>query len=342
MKLKIAVLSTISWRTPPRKYGSYEYIASLVTEELVKRGHEVTLFATGDSKTRAKLCWACSRPLNEDKTLDGKVFEYLHISSVFEKASSFNIIHNHYGPYPLVFSSFVKTPILTTVHGFVPAKTPLYEKYNSPLVAISNADRALCSGLNWVATVYHGIPVKEFPFNNKPSDYLLYLGRIAKERGVDLAITLARETGRKLVLAGPLPNHEKDYYRKEIKPHVDDKRILYLGEVSFSKRLELLGDALAFVYLNRRPEGFGIGLIEAQACGTPIIGFNRGSVPEVVKNGKTGFVVETLKEAIEAIEKISAISRINCRRYVEKNFTVEKMVDNYERVYEKILMENND
>lgn len=337
MRLKIGAVSTISWRTPPKKYGSYEYIASLVAEELVRRGHQVTLFATGDSQTVGKLSWVCPRPLLADKTLDAKVYEYLHLASVSEKASSFDIIHNHYGPYLLAFSPFIKTPILTTVHGVVPSKVPLYQKYPTPLVAISQAEKALAPNLNWVGVVYHGIPVGQFPFSDRAGDYLLYLGRIAEERGVDLVISLAREAGKKLILAGLLPSHEKDFFQTKIEPKIDGKEIQYLGEVSFSEKLGLLKNALAFVHLNRRPEGLGIGLVEAQACGTPVIGFNRGSVPEVVKDGGTGFVVENLDEAGEAVKRVNRLSRSGCRRWVEKNFTVEKMVDGYERLYNQLL-----
>lgn len=334
--MKVAILSPIHWRTPPRKYGPWELIASYIAEGMTKKGHDVTLYATGDSETAGKLRWICPNPLMEDTTLEPKVYQYLHSALPFEEADQFDIIHNHYDVYPLVFSKIIRTPVVTTMHGFSsPQAAEIARRYsNTHLVSISYADRQQVPDLNWVANIYHGVPIDLYEFNNNPSDYFLYLGRITPDKGVHLSVKLAKKLGIKLKIAGLMENQQ--YYDQEIKPFIGEK-IEFLGEVDNKTKNELLKNALGFLHLNTYPEGFGLTLVESMVCGTPVIGMNKGSISEVVENGKTGYVIENLEQAGEAIRKIENIDRKNCRLRVEENFTVEKMVNEYEKVYKKIL-----
>lgn len=336
--MRIAILAPIHWRTPPRRYGGYEIIASHIAEGMVKMGHSVTLYATEDSLTSGKLRSVCPRPLEEDRTLEGKVFQYLHSALPFEEADEFDIIHNHYDAYPLVFSKLVKTPVVTTIHGFTNSSvTKIYEKYeNTHYVSISYADRKNGPKMNWTANIYHGIPVEEYVFENSPQDYFCFLGRICADKGIHLSIQIARKLGIKLKLAGLIPNDSKDYFEKEVKPYLSST-IEYLGEISNEEKKTLLQNAQCLLHLNTYPEGFGIPLIEAMACGTPVIGMNNGSIPEVVEDGRTGYVVDTVTEAEHAIKKISSISRKSCRKRVETFFSVERMLTDYERVYTNII-----
>ncbi|MDP1884626.1 MAG: glycosyltransferase family 4 protein [Candidatus Moranbacteria bacterium] len=336
--MKIAILSPIHWRTPPTKYGPWELIASNIAEGMVKLGHSVTLYATGDSETTARLKWVCPKPIMEDSDLEPKVYQYLHTASVFEDADQYDIIHNHYDAYPLVFSKLVKTPVVTTIHGFSsPQVNQIYEKYsNTYYVSISYADRKHAPNLNYIANIYHGIPVNDYPYNGKPDNYFCFIGRISPDKGVHNAIKLAKKLNVNLKIAGLTAPENKEYFEKEIKPHLNYK-IQYLGLVEEKEKKTLLKNAYGFLHLNTYPEGFGLTLIEAMACGTPVIGMELGSISEVIDDRKTGFVVKNLKEAESAMKNIGSISRENCRERVEKNFTVEQMVDNYEKVYQKIL-----
>jgi glycosyltransferase involved in cell wall biosynthesis len=336
--MRIAILSPIHWRTPPEKYGPWELIASYIAEGMVKAGHTVTLYATGDSKTTARLKWVCPEPLMEDSNLEPKVYQYLHTASIFEDADQYDIIHNNYDAYPLVFSKLIKTPVVTTIHGFSsPQVNQIYEKYsNTHYVSISYADRKHMPNLNYIANVYHGIPVNKYPFNNKPDNYFCFIGRISPDKGVHNAIKLARKLDVNFKIAGLIAPENIEYFEKEIKPYLNSK-IQYLGLVEEEEKKSLLKNACGFIHLNTYPEGFGLTLIEAMACGTPVIGMKLGSIPEVIDDRKTGFVVKDLIEAESAMKNIDLISREDCRKRVEKNFTVEKMVKNYEKVYKKIL-----
>lgn len=334
--MKIAMLSPIAWRTPPRHYGPWERVVSLLTEGLVAKGIDVTLFATGDSITRAKLCAVCKRGYEEDKEINPKVWECLHISEVFEKAHEFDLIHNHFDFLPLTYSGLVATPVLTTIHGFSsPQILPVYEKYNGRTyyVAISNADRA--PGLDYIATIHHGIDIENFTFNENPEDYLLFFGRIHHDKGAREAIEIARLTGKKLIIAGII--QDENYYRENVMPFLDREQIKYIGSVGPDRRNRLLGGALALLHPINFNEPFGLSVIEAMACGTPVIAFNRGSMPELIIDGETGFLVSTIEEAVEAVAKIKTINRLRCRQRVEKNFTAEVMVDRYIEVYRTIL-----
>jgi glycosyltransferase involved in cell wall biosynthesis len=312
---------------------------------MVKKGHEVTLYATGDSQTLGRLRWICPRSISEDPSLEAKVYQYLHTALVFEEANQFDLIHNHYDAYPLAFSKLVKTPILTTIHGFSsPQVTEIYRKYSQTFfVSISLADRIHAPTLNYAANIYHGIPLNEYKFNDKPENYFCYLGRISPDKGVHQAIKLAKKLGLKFKIAGLVAKENRDFFNRLIKPNLNPK-IKYLGLISEEEKKDLLQKASGFLHLNTYSEGFGLTLIEAMACGTPVIGMNLGSVPEVIEDKKTGFVISSLEEAGVAVKQIETISRIDCRKRVEKHFSVERMVNDYEKIYIKILKEhlNND
>lgn len=334
--MRVAMLAPISWRVPPRHYGPWERVVSLLTEGLVERGVDTTLFATSDSVTRSKLVGVCPRPYSEDPALDVKVWECLHISEVFERAGEFDLIHNHFDFLPLTFSGLVRTPMLTTVHGFSSERVvPVYEKYNgkSYYVSISDSDRH--PGLDYVATVHHGIPLEEFTFRRGRGEYLLFFGRIHPDKGAAEAIEVARRAGRRLVIAGII--QDQDYFRREVEPWVDGDRVRYVGSVGPAERDEILGGADALAHLINFNEPFGLSMIESMACGTPVIARRRGSVPEVVRHRETGFIVDDLDEAVAAVGSLGEISRERARRHVEENFSHKRMVENYIRVYELVL-----
>ena len=333
--MRIAMLAPISWRVPPRHYGPWERVVSLITEGLVARGVDVTLFATADSITRARLVGVCPRPYSEDPSIDPKVWECLHISAVFERADEFDLIHNHFDFLPLSYSGLVKTPVLTTIHGFSSERiVPVYEKYDGRAyyVSISNADRH--PRLHYVATVYHGIPLDEFTLRREPGDYLLFFGRIHHDKGAREAIEVARRTGERLIIAGIIQDQE--YFAREVEPYLNE-RIRYIGSVGPDRRDEILGGAKALLHLINFNEPFGLSMVEAMACGTPVIATPRGSVPEIVVDGETGFLVRSIDEAVSAIARIKELDRARARLHVERNFSQDRMVEEYLRVYKEVL-----
>ena len=334
--IRIAMLSPIAWRTPPRHYGPWEWIVSQLTENLVARGFDVTLFATGDSQTKGKLQWVCPRPYEEDKSLDPKVWASLHISNVFEQAENFDIIHNHFDFLPLNFSSFIKTPMVTTIHGFSSPKIlPVYKKYNKSnvYVAISEADRN--KELDYIATIHHGIPVQDYTFSPNAGKYLLVFGRIHHDKGVHEAIQLAQKVNFPLVIAGII--QDEKYFLEKVKPFIDGQNIRYIGSAGPDTKSKILSNALALLHLINFDEPFGLSIIEAMACGTPVIAMNRGAMPEIIKDGQNGFLVNSMEEAENRIAMLHQIDRTFCRKTVQQKFSVENMVDKYIKVYEKIL-----
>ncbi len=336
MFMRIAVLSPVSWRTPPRHYGPWESVVSLLTEELVRLGLDVTLFATRDSQTSGKLVAVCPRPYSEDPSVNPKVAECLHIAEVFERSADYDLIHNHFDFLPLTYSALVETPVLTTIHGFSsPAILPVYRKYNaqSHYVAISESDRS--PELDYIATIHHGIDVARFPFSGAEGEYLLFFGRIHPEKGVHEAIQVAQRVGIKLVIAGII--QDQDYFATKVKPHIDGTTVDYLGSVGPDQRADVLGHALALLHLVSFDEPFGLSLIESMACGTPVIAFDRGSMPEIIRDGETGYIVEDIEGAINAVAAVRTIDRSICRADVEKRFTSTRMARDYVRVYQKIL-----
>jgi glycosyltransferase involved in cell wall biosynthesis len=311
-------------------------VVSLLTEGLVERGVDVTLFATADSVTQARLDAVCPRPLEEDSSLDPKVWESLHIANAFEKAGRFDLIHNHYDFLPLTYTRLVATPVVTTVHGFSSDRIkPVYRRYAERVayVSISEADRD--PDLRYLATVYHGIDLAEFTPREQAGRGLVYLGRIHPDKGVAEAIAVAKAVRLPLVIAGIV--HDREYFEREIAPHVDGDRVRYVGSLGATERDELLGSALALLHLVEFAEPFGLSMIEAMACGTPVIARRRGSVPEVVDDGITGFVVDDVAGAIDAVGRVGGLDRRAVRAQVAKRFSRDRMVDDYMHLYERVL-----
>jgi glycosyltransferase involved in cell wall biosynthesis len=334
--MRIGLLSPIAWRTPPRHYGPWERVVSLLAEGLVDRGVDVTLFATADSETRAKLHAVCPRGYEEDRSLDAKVWEGLHIAAAFERAHDFDIIHNNFDFLPLTYSGLVATPVVTTIHGFSsPRILPVYRRYNGRghYVSISNADRD--PSLSYIATVYHGIDIERFTFRPVGGDHLVFLGRIHPDKGTREAIEIARRADRRLIIAGII--QDEAYFHSEIEPHIDGSAVEYVGSVGPAERDSLLGGAAALLHPILFNEPFGLSVIEAMACGTPVIAFSRGSMPELVHDGENGFLVNDVNEAVAAVGRLPKIRRQDCRRFVEHGFSAARMVDDYIAVYERVL-----
>lgn len=333
--MKIAVLSPIVWRTPPRQYGPWEQVASVLTEGLVKKGIDVTLFATGDSVTGAKLSSVCDHPLGE-RPADFKVWECLHISALMERAGEFDLIHNHYDFLPLTYSRLIPTPMLTTIHGFSsPDIIPVYKKYNNTghYVSISNSDRS--KELRYIATIYNGIDELLFPYREVPEEYLLSFGRIHPEKGTHLAIEIARKLNMQLVICGLI--QDARYFAEKVEPFVNGDTVIYKGNVGPADRCILLGNAKALLHPVLFEEPFGLSVAEAMMCGTPVIAFNRGSMKELIVEGKTGFLVDTVEEAVAVAGDIEHIHRYDCHRHAITNFSQEQMVNRYIEVYKRIV-----
>ena len=334
--MRIAMLSSISWRTPPRAYGPWELVTSLLTEALVERGVDVTLFATLDSLTAGKLDGVCPAGYSEDPSLNAKVWEALHIAHCFERAGEFDLIHNQADFMPLAFSEMVETPIVTTIHGFSsPTILPAFQRYNdrSAYVAISDADRN--PSLRYAATIHHGIPIDQFSFDPVGSDDLLFFGRFHTDKGAGEAVRAARASGRKLVMAGLV--QDADYFAREVAPFIDERTVEYRGVLGGEDRTHALGSARAMLHLIGFDEPFGLSVVESMACGTPVIAYRRGSMPELIVDGVTGFLVDSFDEAVAAIDRIGEIDRAACRAHVERHFTVDRMADRYLQLYRELL-----
>lgn len=333
--MKIAMLAPIAWRTPPRAYGPWELVTSMLTEALVARGVDVTLFATLDSETSACLDGVVPAPYEEDPTIDAKVWEYRHLSHLFAQADRFDLIHNQADFPAHAFAPLVATPMVTTIHGFGSDRIlPMYAAYQDRVhyVAISDADRH--PALRYAATIHHGIPVTDFAFDAKGGEDLLFFGRIHPDKGAAEAIAAARASGRALDLYGVV--QDRGYYERAVLPALDGT-IRYHGPVGGAARVRALGGARALLHLIGFDEPFGLSVVEAMACGTPVIANRRGSMPELIEHGVTGFLVDTPAEAVDAIERAGEIDRAACRRAVEERFSVERMADDYLALYRRIL-----
>ncbi|MEE8387867.1 MAG: glycosyltransferase [Acidiferrobacterales bacterium] len=334
--MKIAMLSPLSWRTPPRHYGPWENIVSLLTEQLVNMGQDVTLFATGDSDTSGKLAWVCERPYSEDPSINPKAWECLHIAEVFRRADEFDLIHNHFDFLPLSYSAFTRTPVVTTIHGFSsPAILPVYQKYNKQThyVAISEADKR--HDLDYIATIHHGIDLAKFQYWSETGDYLLFFGRIHADKGVHTAIEVAKKSKLPLVIAGIV--QDESYFKKQVEPHIDGSMVRFIGAVGSEQRQEVMAGARALLHLINFEEPFGLSVVESMACGTPVIAFARGSMPELIRNGKTGYIVDDVEAAVQAVGRIDSIDRRTCREEMEQRFTCQRMAKDYLNVYQQIL-----
>lgn len=330
------MLAPISWRVPPRDYGPWEQFASLLTEGLVERGVDVTLFATADSITRARLVGTAPTGYSEDPALDAKVWESLHIAALFERADEFDLIHNSFDFLPLTYSGLVETPMVTTIHGFSSERIlPVFEKYNARghYVAISDADRH--ASLDYAATIHHGIDMSAFELEREQGDYLLFFGRIHPDKGTVEAIDVAERTDMALTIAGIV--QDRDYFEQCVEPRIDGERVRYIGPVGPDRRGELLGGARALLHLVNFDEPFGFSVVEAMACGTPVIASSRGSMPEIVRDGESGFLVRGVDEAVAAVRSVQDLDRAAVRASVERRFDVKRMVDDYLALYRRIL-----
>lgn len=337
---RIAILSPVAWRTPPRAYGAWETVASNITEGLVARGWKnVTLFATKDSITKAQLISFIERGYEEDKSQIPLVSTCLHISKMMQRSCEFDLIHNNFDYLPLTYLPFIKTPMLTTIHGFSdPDILRVYHDHkDSYYVSISDADRD--PGLPYLATVYNGIDLSNLTFREKPGDKLVHYGRIHNDKGTHLAIEVAKKCGMDLIIAGIIQDQE--YFDELVKPHLNQSSIQYIGPVNPVQRDALLKEAYAVIHLNTIPERFGLVMAESMAAGVPVIAMDLGSCREVIADSQTGYLVNNVDEAVEAVGKIDGIDRKKCRQRVEENFTIDRMVCGYEKVYEEIFKREN-
>ena len=341
--LRIAQVAPLYERVPPRMYGGTERVVSYLSDELVRRGHAVTLFASGDSVTGAQLVAAIPRALRLDPDAGDPLYAHvLEVAQVFERAGEFDVIHCHVDALAFPFSRFVRTPTVHTLHGRLdlPHMRPVYHHFrDTALVSISDAQRAPLAdlGMGWVDTVYHGIPVDEIPFAPRGGEYLAFLGRIAPEKRPDLAIAVAVRAGIPLKLAAKVDPADREYFEREIRPRLDHPLVEFVGELTETERARFLGGARALLFPIDWPEPFGLVMIEALASGTPVVARPRGSVREVIAPGRTGLFGETLDELVSAVRRVDRLDRRACRREAEVRFSVERMVADYEAVYDRLV-----
>lgn len=334
--MRVAMLAPIAWRTPPRHYGPWELVTSLLTEALVERGVDVTLFATLDSMTAGKLDGVVPKPYGEHPEIDAKVWEYRHLAHLFGRAGEFDIIHNQADFPAHAFSRLVDTPMVTTIHGFSSERIlPMYEAFQDRVhyVAISAADRH--PRLRYAATVHHGIDIGSFPFDPQGSDDLLFFGRIHPDKGAREALELAKRTGHMLDMHGIV--QDEGYFDREIEPLLDERYARFHGPAGGHKRFQALGRARALLHLINFEEPFGLSVIEAMACGTPVIATRRGAMPEIIQDGINGFLVDSMDDAVEAVRAVAHLDRATVRRSVASRFSVARMADDYLGVYRSIL-----
>ena len=344
-RLRIAQLAPLYERIPPKLYGGTERVVSYVTEELVRRGHDVTLFASGDSLTSAKLAPGCPRALRlEGKPEIGVCLQLPMISDVYEGAAGhFDVVHSHVDYWSLPFAQLTSVPTVTTMHGRLDLEElkPVYARYKrAQLVSISDSQRTPLPFMNWVATIYHGLPRDLLRYSASPGKYLAFLGRISPEKRPDIAIDVARKAGIPFKLAAKVDVVDREYFESVIKPRLCPPDVEYIGEIAEHEKSEFLGNALALLFTIDWPEPFGLAMIEALACGTPVVARPCGSVPEVIEPGITGYVAREVDELIDAIKKVESLSRENCRKQFERRFTAEVMVDRYEDVYLRAMGEH--
>lgn len=341
-KLKIAQIAPLAERVPPKKYGGTERVVYALTEQLVQRGHDVTLFATGDSITSAKLVSVYPRSLREAKIVDPhglNEWTLLHIATAYQRHGEFDIIHDHNSIFSLPTVQFVKTPTVITIHGpITPHNRRLYETITAPYyVSISKSQTQHSPQLNIVDTIYNGLSMEKYPFSNSHKGYLLFVGRISMEKGVHFAIDAANDLNLPLIIAAKLDEVDVEYFREYIEPRLYGEQIKWVGEVDERERNKLMSNAMCMLHPVTWREPFGLTMIEAMACGCPVVAFNKGSIPEIVVHGKTGFIVNDLEEMIEAIHNIDQIDRKECRIHALQNFNDTIMADRYENLYQKIL-----
>jgi glycosyltransferase involved in cell wall biosynthesis len=340
--MKIAQIAPLYESVPPKLYGGTERVVSYLTEELVRQGHQVTLFASGDSVTQARLVAACSRSLRLDQECVDQIAHHIVLlEQAFRQASAFDLMHFHidYLHFPLSVRQHI--PAVTTLHGRLdlPDLVPLYKMFPSmPVVSISNAQRAPLPWVNWLGTVYHGLPEDLYTFRETPGTYLAFLGRITPEKGVEQAIAIAQQVGIPLKIAAKVDRVDREYFQEVVRPLLQNNSLVeYLGEVGDANKDAFLGEAYAVLFPIDWPEPFGLVMIEAMACGTPVVAYPRGAVPEVLEDGVTGWIVEGIEEAVQAVGRVSAISRVRCRQVFEERFLASRMAQDYLRIYKELL-----
>lgn len=345
-KLKIAFLSPLFESVPPKAYGGTELIVYYLVEGLKKRGYDITLFASGDSKVTVKLAKMSPEALRTDENVsEPQAYINLMMGKFFGKwADNFDIISNHADFNGLTFNCWLKRPMVSTLHGLiVPERKLCYDYYNkgSYFVSISNNQRLNAPNLHYVANIYHGIDLKKYTFNNNPKDYLLWLGRISDQKGPKEAIKIAKRTKQNLIMAGKIDDKFERYFEKKIKPYIDNKQIKFIGEADFKTKLDLLRNAYALVSPLNWQEPFGLVAIEALATGTPVLTTKKGAMPEIIEHGKTGFLGNSYLDLIKYFSQVSKVKRIDCRKACEEKFDKERMIDEYEKVFLKVYNQYN-
>ena len=339
--MRIAQVAPLIESVPPKHYGGTERIVSYLTEELVRAGHDVTLFASGDSVTSARLIAPCQRSLRKnERCKDPVAREVLLLDHVIEHVDEFDLIHFHTGYLHFPISRYLRVPHVTTLHGRldIPDVIPVFDRFrNEPLISISNAQRQPLGWANWQATIYHGLPTEQFQCRPNPGDYLAFLGRISPEKGADRAIEIAKRAGMPLKLAAKVDRADRRYFKRVIEPLLAESHVDWVGEITDRDKNEFLGNAYALLFPIDWPEPFGLVMIEAMACGTPVIAYNSGSVPEVMENGVTGFIVEGLDDAAKSVSRVCDVSRARCRNTFERRFAASRMASDYIEIYKRLI-----
>jgi glycosyltransferase involved in cell wall biosynthesis len=339
--MRIAQVAPLHESVPPRYYGGTERVVSWLTEQLVSLGHDVTLFASGDSVTNAELVKCCKRALRLDPDcVDPLAHHVLMTEEVLSQAEDFDIIHFHIDYLHFPYARRGKMPYVTTLHGRldIPDLVPLYKEFREvPLVSISDAQRRPLPWVNWVGTVHHGMAIHELPLQEKAGDYVAFLGRVSPEKGLDQAIEIAIRSGKKLKIAAKVDRADQDYFQRKIKPLLNHPLIEFIGEIGNADKARFLGNAMALLFPVNWPEPFGLVMIEAMACGTPVIAYPCGSVPEIVLHGVTGFVVHDVEEGVAALNRVGEIDRVACREHFELNFSADRMAKDYLNIYQTLI-----
>jgi glycosyltransferase involved in cell wall biosynthesis len=342
--LRIAQVAPLYESVPPKCYGGTERVVSFLTEELVRQGHDVTLFASGDSVTAARLIAPCRQALRlQPGCMDQLALHLVMLEQVFRRARQFDVIHFHVDYLHYALSRRRRIHHLTTLHGRldIPELKPLYREFREvPLVSISDAQRGPLPKCNWMGTVYHGLPPDLHTFRQGPGDYLAFLGRISPEKGLDQAIEIARRAGMKLRISAKIDKVDRGYFEQAIRPLLESTAsfVEYIGETGGKEKDEFLGNAAALLFPINWPEPFGLVMIEAMACGTPVIAYRHGSVPEVMEHGVTGYVVDDVEEAVEAVQRVGDLSRKTCREVFDRRFNVARMARDYVAIYRRLLL----
>ena len=346
--MKIAQIAPLWEKVPPITYGGTELVVSLLTDELVRRGHDVTLFAAGDSETLAKLDPCCDQSLRNSDIPSSQynLYEQMQLSKVFTQAQNFDLLHSHLGYMSFPYANLSKTPVVHTLHGIIPTwMEPIFQQHGQQnFVSISNSQRRPELGLNYVGTAYNAIAPQGFEFYPQPNDppYLAFLGRLSPEKGPDLAIEIAKQTGYQLKIAGKIDVVDQTFFEQEIAPHIDGEQIQFLGEANHEQKNALMGGAIATLFPIQWREPFGLVMIESLACGTPVIAMAMGSAPEVITHGVTGFLGDTVAECVSAVSRLNQISRYACRARVEEKYNFKRMTDDYEIIYQTILQKKQE